>query len=68
MNLNLKSLRQIIFIEFHDYLTCKNETEATKEKLLLQGVERMKLSTWQYAKYQEKFIKKRIVNREFIVF
>ena len=51
------------FLEFHQYLTSDNH--ANKEKLLSEGIERMNLSTWQYAKYQQKWIKKRIVNRKF---
>ena len=51
-------------VEFHEYLTCADVTESKKEALLSAGIERMKLSTWQYAKYQAKWIKKRIVNRK----
>ena len=51
--------QSIGFKEFHDYLTSGTDDE----KLFAEAVERMKLSTWQYAKYQQKWISKRIVNR-----
>uniref|UniRef100_H2YDP6 tRNA dimethylallyltransferase n=1 Tax=Ciona savignyi TaxID=51511 RepID=H2YDP6_CIOSA len=56
--------QSIGFKEFHDYLTADATTEEKmKEKMLEEATEQMKLATWQYAKYQMKFIRKRIVNR-----
>ena len=51
--------QSIGFKEFHEYLV----SGANDKKLLTASIERMKLSTWQYAKYQNKWISKRIVNR-----
>lgn len=55
--------QSIGFKEFHKYLT-EDHCEEEKAKCLSDSIARMKLSTWQYAKYQTKWLRKRLVNRQ----
>ncbi|XP_018671241.2 tRNA dimethylallyltransferase-like [Ciona intestinalis] len=56
--------QSIGFKEFHNYLTAdESVNEAMKDKMLKEATEQMKLATYKYAKYQIKFISRRIVNR-----
>nr|XP_039257049.1 tRNA dimethylallyltransferase-like [Styela clava] len=56
--------QSIGFKEFHDYLTKEVSDNNERNVLLNESIERMKISTRQYAKYQRKWIRNRIVNRE----
>jgi len=55
--------QSIGFKEFHEYLVCDDEIKQENPKLFEQSVEKMKVATWKYAKYQVKWITKRLVNR-----
>ncbi|CAK8698087.1 unnamed protein product [Clavelina lepadiformis] len=55
--------QSIGFKEFHSYLVATSSNAHENPQILAEATERMKLSTWQYAKYQKKWINKRIVNR-----
>lgn len=56
--------QSIGFKEFHDYLMLESKLKCSEKgnKILKQSIEMMKLSTRRYARYQIKWIKKRLLN------
>lgn len=54
------------FSEFHKYLT-EDLPAHDKERCLNDSIAKMKVSTWQYAKYQMKWLRKRLVNSKLIL-
>jgi len=55
--------QSIGFKEFHNYLTTQDDNSLKKERMLKSSIAKMKLNTWKYAKYQVKWINKRLVRR-----
>ncbi|CAF3842449.1 unnamed protein product [Rotaria sordida] len=53
------------FKEFHDYLLLSNIKRKSEhgEKVFANAIERLKLSTRQYSKYQEKWLRMRLLQR-----
>ncbi|XP_028978558.2 tRNA dimethylallyltransferase [Esox lucius] len=56
--------QSIGFKEFHEYLTCPDQTTLEeKETLLKKGVENLKIATRQYARKQNKWVRNRFLKR-----
>lgn len=54
--------QSIGFKEFHEYLKVETKRQETLEKRKERAIERMKLNSWQYAKYQQKWLRKKVIN------
>ncbi|XP_052328847.1 tRNA dimethylallyltransferase [Oncorhynchus keta] len=56
--------QSIGFKEFHEYLTCPDETtQEVRETLRNQGVENLKMATRRYARKQNKWVRNRFLKR-----
>eukprot|EP00063_Salmo_salar_P066890 XP_014041725.1 PREDICTED: tRNA dimethylallyltransferase, mitochondrial-like [Salmo salar] len=56
--------QSIGFKEFHEYLTCPDETtQEARETLRNQGVENLKMATRRYARKQNKWVRNRFLKR-----
>ncbi|KAJ7991907.1 hypothetical protein DPEC_G00288730 [Dallia pectoralis] len=56
--------QSIGFKEFHEYLTCPDQTtQEKKDTLLKKGVENLKIATRQYARKQNKWVRNRFLKR-----
>ena len=51
------------FKEFHDYLTKETENDDEKQKLLVEGIEKLKRITIRYSKKQKTWVKNRFLKR-----